>query len=53
MEMARTFNCGVGAVLIVDKSLAASVVEQLETAEHIAAKIGHVVPTKGNLLTPV
>ena len=41
-EMARTFNCGIGAVLIVAKDTAASVMEHFKTSEEQAWIIGKV-----------
>ncbi|XP_052819821.1 trifunctional purine biosynthetic protein adenosine-3-like [Mya arenaria] len=41
-EMAKTFNCGVGAVLIVDASLATQITDQLMTSGEKAAVIGQV-----------
>ena len=41
-EMARTFNCGIGAVLIVAKDIAASVMEHFKTSEEQAWIIGKV-----------
>ena len=41
-EMARTFNCGIGAVLIVAKDTAASVMEHFKTSEEEAWIIGKV-----------
>ena len=42
-EMARTFNCGIGAVLIVEKDAAAAVMEHLKASEEQAWIIGKVV----------
>ncbi|KAH3817536.1 hypothetical protein DPMN_119074 [Dreissena polymorpha] len=41
--MARTFNCGVGAVLIVDAALAGPITEKLLENGVAADVIGHVV----------
>lgn len=41
-EMARTFNCGIGAVLIVAKDIAAPVMEHFKTSEEQAWIIGKV-----------
>lgn len=41
-EMARTFNCGIGAVLVVAKDMAASVMEHFKTSEDQAWIIGKV-----------
>ena len=41
-EMARTFNCGIGAVLIVAKDIAASVMDHFKTSEEQAWIIGKV-----------
>ena len=45
--MAKTFNCGIGAVLIVDQSLANQIVEQLSTNGKTATVIGHVEKQTG------
>ena len=42
-EMARTFNCGIGAVLIVEKDAAAAVMEHLKACEEQAWIIGKVI----------
>ena len=47
-EMARTFNCGIGAVLIVAKDVAASVVEHLKSSEEQAWIIGKVTQCAEN-----
>lgn len=41
-EMARTFNCGIGAVLIVEKGVASSVLDHLKGFEQQAWIIGQV-----------
>ncbi|KAL4221636.1 hypothetical protein ACF0H5_019892 [Mactra antiquata] len=41
-EMAKTFNCGIGAVLIVDKSLSKQIINQLTGQDETATVIGHV-----------
>ena len=41
-EMARTFNCGIGAVLIVAKDIASAVMEHFKTSEEQAWIIGKV-----------
>jgi phosphoribosylformylglycinamidine cyclo-ligase len=41
-EMARTFNCGVGMVLVVDESDVASVVADLEAAGETVHRIGRI-----------
>ena len=41
-EMSKTFNCGIGAVLIVDKSLADQIVKQLNSTGEEASIIGKV-----------
>jgi phosphoribosylformylglycinamidine cyclo-ligase len=41
-ELARTFNCGIGMVAIVQAEEAPEVIERLETAGEIIHRIGHV-----------
>lgn len=41
-EMARTFNCGIGMVLVVDESDVASVTSDLEAAGETVHRIGHI-----------
>ena len=47
-EMSRTFNCGIGAVLIVGKDLASSVMEHLKASEEQAWIIGSVIQCTKN-----
>ena len=47
--MAKTFNCGIGGVLIVEKSIANQIVEQLRSSGEEAALIGHVEKQIGEL----
>ena len=46
-EMFRTFNCGIGMVLIVDKNSCDDVASYLDTAGEKFYKIGHVVESNG------
>ena len=41
-ELARTFNCGIGMVAIVDEAEAGEVAERLEAAGETVRRIGHV-----------
>jgi phosphoribosylformylglycinamidine cyclo-ligase len=41
-EMARTFNCGVGMAVIVDKADVAAVTEALEAAGETVLRVGHI-----------
>ena len=43
-ELLRTFNCGLGMVLVVDRDHAAKSVDLLERAGHTARVVGEVVP---------
>lgn len=47
-EMARTFNCGIGAVLIIAKDIAASVMEHFKATEEQAWVIGKVTESTEN-----
>ena len=47
-EMARTFNCGVGGVLVVEKGVASSVLEQLKASNEQAWVIGSVTRCEDN-----
>lgn len=47
--MARTFNCGIGAVLVVEASLANQIKEQLCSAGEKATLIGQVEKQLGKL----
>ena len=42
-EMARTFNCGIGMVLVVDEDDASSVIADLEAAGETAFRIGAII----------
>ncbi len=46
--MAKTFNCGIGAVLVVSQSDANHVVQQVKSQGHGAVIIGHVLPKQGH-----
>jgi phosphoribosylformylglycinamidine cyclo-ligase len=46
-EMLRTFNCGIGMVVIVESSRAAEVLRAFRSAEEDAAAIGRVVAIEG------
>ena len=43
-EMARTFNCGIGMVLVVDEADVASVTTDLEAAGETVHRIGRIAP---------
>ena len=47
-EMARTFNCGVGAVLVIGKEVASAVLEQLKASNEQAWIIGSVTRCEDN-----
>ena len=47
-EMYRTFNCGIGMVVIVDKADAAAALAQLESAGETATVIGAIRARQGN-----
>ncbi|KAI8892943.1 phosphoribosylglycinamide synthetase [Globomyces pollinis-pini] len=53
VELARTFNCGIGMVLVVDSSNVSKVKELLESAGEPVYEIGHVVDIKANDNLPV
>jgi phosphoribosylformylglycinamidine cyclo-ligase len=44
MEMARTFNCGIGMVVVVDPAALERVSSALRTAGETIYQIGHIVP---------
>lgn len=46
-EMYRTFNCGIGMVLLLSKEAAKSVTEQLKSQGEQVFQIGHVVQRSG------
>jgi phosphoribosylformylglycinamidine cyclo-ligase len=51
-EMARTFNCGIGMILVVREDLVEAVTEELEAAGETVHAIGHIGPgTKGCTVT--
>ena len=47
-EMARTFNCGVGAVLVIGKEVASAVLQQLKASNEQAWIIGSVTRCEDN-----
>jgi len=47
-EMFRTFNCGVGMVLVVDQNDSESCIEQLNALGENAWKIGHIIDKSGS-----
>lgn len=48
--MAKTFNCGIGGILIVEKSIAGQMIEQLCNSGEDAALIGHVEKQNGKIV---
>ena len=46
-EMYRTFNCGLGMVLVVDADDADKALEILQTEGETAMRIGEIVPAPG------
>ncbi|KAJ8321082.1 hypothetical protein KUTeg_002669 [Tegillarca granosa] len=46
-EMSRTFNCGVGGVLIMEPTMSESVLQQLQKQDVKASVIGHVCQSDG------
>jgi len=50
--MARTFNCGIGAVLVVEASLASQITDQLCKAGEKATIIGEVEKQVGKYNMP-
>ena len=47
-EMYRTFNCGVGMVLVVDASITDKCIQQLQNLGEKAWKLGQIVETSGD-----
>jgi len=43
-EMARTFNCGIGMILVVDEADAASVTADLQAADETVYRVGKIEP---------
>ena len=52
-EMARTFNCGIGMVIVLSQANVPEVKSMLESAGETVYEIGMVVDLKANLGTPV
>ena len=48
--MAKTFNCGIGGMLVVEKSIANQIVEQLCSSGEEASLIGHVEKQTGKIV---
>lgn len=46
-EMRRTFNCGIGMVLVVDKNRVNAILQSLKKSGEKAFRIGEIVPRKG------
>lgn len=46
--MSLTFNCGIGGVLVVDKSVTETVLQQLLTSGLTASVIGRLCEKQGN-----
>lgn len=46
-DMARTFNCGIGMIVIVDPAQAGIISEELRAAGETIYKIGHIAPHDG------
>jgi phosphoribosylformylglycinamidine cyclo-ligase len=50
-DMLRTFNCGIGMMLVVDASAAGSVEAVLQRHEETVVKLGEIVPRDGRAVT--
>lgn len=48
--MSLTFNCGIGGVLVVDKSVTETVLQQLVTSGLTALVIGRLCEKQGNVM---
>lgn len=48
--MSLTFNCGIGGVLVVDKSVTETVLQQIVTSGLTASVIGRLCEKQGNVM---